>query len=59
MGRWAGLGVASGAMEPPEAIADAVELVLGSEGHIADITVIPEEDPETGPGVPIGKVPLA
>jgi NAD(P)-dependent dehydrogenase (short-subunit alcohol dehydrogenase family) len=59
MTRWAGLGVASGALEPPEAIADAVELVLGSDARIADVTVIPKDPPLPWAGVPTGEIPLA
>lgn len=59
MARWADLGVASGAMEPPEAIADAVELVLGSDARIADITVIPKDPPLPWGGVPTEDMPLA
>jgi NAD(P)-dependent dehydrogenase (short-subunit alcohol dehydrogenase family) len=58
MTRWAGLGVASGALEPPEAIADAVELVLGSDARIADVTVIPKDPPLPWAGVPTGEMPL-
>ena len=59
MTRWAGLGVASGALEPPEAIADAVALVLGSEARVADVTVIPKDPPLPWAGVPADEVPLA
>lgn len=59
MTRWAEMGVASGAMEPPEAIADAVELVLGSEARIADVTVIPKDPPLPWAGVPTDAMPLA
>jgi NAD(P)-dependent dehydrogenase (short-subunit alcohol dehydrogenase family) len=58
MTRWAGLGVASGAMEPPEAIADAVELVLNSEARIADVTVIPKDPPLPWGGVPVDELPI-
>jgi NAD(P)-dependent dehydrogenase (short-subunit alcohol dehydrogenase family) len=52
MARWADLGVASGAMDSPEAIADAVELVLGSDSRIADVTVVPKDPPLPWGGVP-------
>jgi NAD(P)-dependent dehydrogenase (short-subunit alcohol dehydrogenase family) len=59
MARWAGMAVASGAMEPPEAIADAIELVLASEARVADVTVIPKDPPLPWEGVPLDEVPLA
>jgi len=59
MARWADLGVASGAMDSPESIADAVELVLGSDARIADVTVIPKDPPRPWTGVPAGELPLA
>ncbi len=59
MGRWAALGVASGAMDAPESIADAVELVLGSDARIADVTVAPKDPPLPWAGVPSGEIPLA
>jgi NAD(P)-dependent dehydrogenase (short-subunit alcohol dehydrogenase family) len=58
MARWVDLGVASGAMDQPEAIADAVELVLGSDARIADVTVIPKDPPLPWAGVPIGEMPV-
>ncbi|HXY91945.1 MAG TPA: SDR family oxidoreductase [Acidimicrobiia bacterium] len=51
MARWAGLGVASGAMDTPGAIADAVELVLRSDSRIADVTVAPKDPPLPWAGV--------
>jgi NAD(P)-dependent dehydrogenase (short-subunit alcohol dehydrogenase family) len=59
MGRWAALGVASGALDSPEAIADAVQLVLGSDSRIADVTVAPKDPPLPWAGVPTGELPLA
>jgi NAD(P)-dependent dehydrogenase (short-subunit alcohol dehydrogenase family) len=58
MARWADLGVASGAMDSPESVADAVELVLGSEARIADVTVAPKDPPLPWAGVPSGDVAL-
>jgi hypothetical protein len=51
MTRWAGLGVASGALDTPGAIADAVELVLRSDSRIADVTVVPKDPPLPWAGV--------
>jgi NAD(P)-dependent dehydrogenase (short-subunit alcohol dehydrogenase family) len=59
MARWAGLGVASGALGPPETIADAVELVLGAEARVLDVTVVPKDPPLPWGGVPTGELPLA
>lgn len=59
MARWADLGVASGAMDAPESIADAVELVLGSDARIADVTVVPKDPPLPWAGVPAAEIPLA
>jgi NAD(P)-dependent dehydrogenase (short-subunit alcohol dehydrogenase family) len=59
MARWAAMGVASGAMDQPESIADAVELVLGSEARIADVTVVPKDPPLPWAGVPAGEIPPA
>ena len=58
MGRWAAMGVASGAMDSPDAIADAVELVLGSDSRIADVTVAPKDPPLPWTGVPTGDLPV-
>jgi NAD(P)-dependent dehydrogenase (short-subunit alcohol dehydrogenase family) len=49
--RWAALGVASGAMDTPAAVSEAVELVLRSESRIADVTVAPKDPPLPWPGV--------
>jgi len=54
MVRWADLGVASGAMDTPTAVADAVELVVRSDSRIADITVAPKDPPLPWGGVPVG-----
>jgi NAD(P)-dependent dehydrogenase (short-subunit alcohol dehydrogenase family) len=51
MTRWAGLGVASGALDTPGAIADAIELVLRSDSRIADVTVVPKDPPLPWAGV--------
>ena len=51
MTRWAALGVASGAMDAPADIADAVELVLSSNARIADVTVAPKDPALPWPGV--------
>ena len=51
MARWAALGVASGAMDTPDAISEAVELVLRSDARIADVTVAPKDPPLPWPGV--------
>jgi NAD(P)-dependent dehydrogenase (short-subunit alcohol dehydrogenase family) len=51
MPRWAGLGVASGAMDTPVAIAEAVQLVLRSDSRIADVTVAPKDPPLPWAGV--------
>jgi NAD(P)-dependent dehydrogenase (short-subunit alcohol dehydrogenase family) len=57
MARWADLGVASGAMDQPEAVADAVELVLRSDSRIADVTVVPKDPALPWTGVPVGEMP--
>jgi NAD(P)-dependent dehydrogenase (short-subunit alcohol dehydrogenase family) len=59
MARWADLGVASGAMDSPEAIADAVEPVLASDSRIADVTVAPKDPPLPWAGVPTDQPALA
>lgn len=59
MARWAALGVASGAMGSPESIADAVELVLGSDARIADVTVVPKDPILPWAGVPAAEIPRA
>jgi NAD(P)-dependent dehydrogenase (short-subunit alcohol dehydrogenase family) len=51
MTRWAGLGVASGALDTPGAVADAIELVLRSDSRIADVTVVPKDPPLPWAGV--------
>jgi NAD(P)-dependent dehydrogenase (short-subunit alcohol dehydrogenase family) len=51
MTRWAALGVASGAMDTPAAVSEAVELVLRSDSRIADITVAPKDPPLPWAGV--------
>ena len=51
MGRWAALGIASGAMDTPKAISEAVELVLRSDSRVADITVAPKDPPLPWAGV--------
>jgi NAD(P)-dependent dehydrogenase (short-subunit alcohol dehydrogenase family) len=51
MQRWAGLGVASGAMDTPVAVSEAVELVLRSDSRIADVTVVPRDPPLPWGGV--------
>lgn len=56
MGRWAALGVASGAMGSPTAISEAVELVIRSDSRIADVTVAPKDLPLPWPGVSAGVV---
>jgi NAD(P)-dependent dehydrogenase (short-subunit alcohol dehydrogenase family) len=56
MTRWAAMGVASGAMDTPMAIAEAVELVLRSDSWIADVTVAPKDPPLPWPGVDAGGV---
>lgn len=43
MGRWAGLGVQSGALSTPACISEAVELVLGSASRVWDVTVAPKD----------------
>jgi len=57
MVRWAGLGVASGALDKPEDISDAVQLVLTSHSRVADVTVVPKDPPLPWGGVPVGEVP--
>jgi NAD(P)-dependent dehydrogenase (short-subunit alcohol dehydrogenase family) len=54
MARWAALGVASGAMDTPAAVAEAVELVLRSDSRIADVTVAPKDPPLPWGGVAAG-----
>ena len=54
MVRWADLGVASGAMDTPAAVSDAVELVLRSDSRIADVTVAPKDPPLPWAGVAAG-----
>jgi NAD(P)-dependent dehydrogenase (short-subunit alcohol dehydrogenase family) len=56
MQRWAAMGVASGALDTPTAIAEAVELVLRSDSRIADVTVAPKDPPLPWPGVDAGGV---
>jgi NAD(P)-dependent dehydrogenase (short-subunit alcohol dehydrogenase family) len=51
MARWADLGVASGALDTPAAISEAVELVLRSDSRIADVTVAPKDPPLPWAGV--------
>ena len=43
MSRWAGLGVQSGAMCTPADISEGVELILGSEARVWDVTVVPKD----------------
>ena len=45
MGRWAALGVQSGAMCTPACVSDAVELVLNTASRVWDITVVPKDPP--------------
>jgi NAD(P)-dependent dehydrogenase (short-subunit alcohol dehydrogenase family) len=54
MGRWSALGVASGAMDTPKAISEAVELVLRSDSRIADVTVAPKDPPLPWAGIAAG-----
>jgi NAD(P)-dependent dehydrogenase (short-subunit alcohol dehydrogenase family) len=56
MVRWAGLGVASGAMDTPTAVAEAVALVLRSDSWVADVTVAPKDPPLPWGGVDPGSV---
>ena len=57
MARWADLAVASGAMNTPVAVSEAVELVLSSDARIFDITVAPKDPALPWAGVPSGEVP--
>jgi NAD(P)-dependent dehydrogenase (short-subunit alcohol dehydrogenase family) len=45
MGRWAGIGVQSGALCTPACISEAVELVLSSASRVWDVTVVPKDPP--------------
>jgi NAD(P)-dependent dehydrogenase (short-subunit alcohol dehydrogenase family) len=54
MARWAALGVASGAMDTPVAVSEAVELVLRSDSRVADVTVAPKDPPLPWAGVDAG-----
>jgi NADP-dependent 3-hydroxy acid dehydrogenase YdfG len=56
MARWADLAVASGAMNTPVAVSEAVELVLSSDARIFDITVAPKDPALPWAGVPSGDV---
>lgn len=55
MARWADLQVASGALDSPGAVADAVELVLASDSRISDVTVAPKDPPLPWAGVASGQ----
>jgi hypothetical protein len=52
MTRWTDLGLLSGAVNAPVAIADAVRFMLASESRIADVTVTPKDPPLPWTGVP-------
>jgi NAD(P)-dependent dehydrogenase (short-subunit alcohol dehydrogenase family) len=56
MTRWAGLGVASGALDTPECVSQAVELVLNSASRVWDVTVVPKDPPLPWGGVETGAV---
>jgi NAD(P)-dependent dehydrogenase (short-subunit alcohol dehydrogenase family) len=58
MERWAHLAVASGAMNTPDSVSEAVELVLGSEARIFDVTVAPKDPALPWTGVPTGEMPV-
>ena len=45
MARWAAMGVQSGELGTPEAVAAAVRLVLNTETRISDVTVVPKDGP--------------
>ena len=55
MARWADLAVASGAMNTPVAVSEAVELVLSSDARIYDVTVAPKDPALPWAGVPSGE----
>jgi NAD(P)-dependent dehydrogenase (short-subunit alcohol dehydrogenase family) len=58
MARWADLAVASGAMNTPVAVSEAVELVLSSDARIFDITVAPKDPALPWAGVTSGELAL-
>ena len=58
MARWADLAVASGAMNTPAAVSEAVELVLSSDARIFDVTVAPKDPALPWAGVPSGEITL-
>jgi len=45
LARWAAMGIQSGALGTPEAVAAAVRLVLSDETRITDVTVQPKDGP--------------
>jgi NAD(P)-dependent dehydrogenase (short-subunit alcohol dehydrogenase family) len=55
--RWAGMGIASGALSTPECISEAVELVLGSAARIWDVAVTPKDPPLPWTQMDPGAVP--
>jgi hypothetical protein len=57
MARWTDLAVASGAMNTPVAVSEAVELVLSSDARIFDVTVAPKDPALPWTGVPSGELP--
>ena len=58
MARWADLAVASGAMNTPVAVSEAVELVLSSDARIFDVTVAPKDPALPWAGVPSGEIAI-
>jgi NAD(P)-dependent dehydrogenase (short-subunit alcohol dehydrogenase family) len=58
MERWVNLAIASGAMNTPVAVSEAVELVLASDARIFDVTVAPKDPALPWPGVPSGEMPV-
>jgi NAD(P)-dependent dehydrogenase (short-subunit alcohol dehydrogenase family) len=58
MERWVNLAIASGAMNTPVAVSEAVELVLASDARIFDVTVAPKDPALPWTGVPAGEMPV-